>query len=147
MDQPDENDVYEAVNRASGSKHFEPKNTQIAFFGGSFTALDREYMLSLLKAAKNIANEYGLAGIRISTRPDCIDTEILSLLKEYGVKAIELGAQSMCDDVLEANKRGHTALDAEKASELIKNHGLEIGLKMTTGLYTDSREKTLYTAP
>lgn len=121
----------------------ESKN-QIAFFGGSFTAIERGYMTELLKATVPFADKF--AGIRISTRPDCIDEEILTFLKGYGVKAIELGAQSMDNDVLALNRRGHMAADVEKASKLIKAHGFELGLQMMTGLYGDTDEKAILTA-
>lgn len=119
---------------------------QIAFFGGSFTAIDREYMVSLLEEGKRLIDEYGLEGIRISTRPDKIDDEILSVLKKYGVVAIELGAQSMDDEVLLANNRGHDAEAVVQASGLIKARGFELGLQMMTGLYMDTDEKAIETA-
>jgi len=74
-------------------------------------------------------------GIRISTRPDCINCEILDILKQYGVTSIELGAQSMQDDVLKLNLRGHTVKDVENAARLIKQYGFSLGLQMMTGLY------------
>ncbi len=110
-------------------------DSEIAFFGGSFTAIDREYMLSLLKAAYPFIKKGNFAGIRISTRPDEIDDERLKILKQYGVTAIELGAQSMDDRVLNLNRRGHTAKDVEDASRLIKQYGFSLGLQMMTGLY------------
>jgi histone acetyltransferase (RNA polymerase elongator complex component) len=82
----------------------------------------------------------------VSTRPDCIDREVLQVLKSYGVTAIELGAQSMDDGVLCANHRGHTADDVRKASSLIKDFGFELGLQMMTGLYKSDFEKDEYTA-
>ncbi len=122
------------------------KSAQIAFFGGSFTALDKEYMLALLKIGKKFCDEYALDGIRISTRPDAIDNEILAMLKEYSVKAIELGAQSLCDDVLSKNFRGHSAIDVLNASELIKLWGFDLGLQMMVGLYAQSEKSVLNTA-
>lgn len=119
---------------------------EIAFFGGSFTAIDREYMVSLLEAAHEYVKEDRIEGIRISTRPDFIDDEVLMLLKSYGVTSIELGAQSMDDEVLTANHRGHTASDVEHASALIKKFGFELGLQMMTGLYRDTDEKAVQTA-
>lgn len=110
-------------------------NTEIAFFGGSFTAIDRDYMTELLSAASEFVGDGGFSGIRISTRPDRIDEEILATLKNYGVTAIELGAQSMSDEVLSANNRGHTSDDVRKASALIKSYGFELGLQMMVGLY------------
>ncbi|MDE5564150.1 MAG: radical SAM protein [Oscillospiraceae bacterium] len=109
--------------------------TEIAFFGGSFTAIPRDYMLELLKAAQPYTGAEKCRGIRISTRPDCIDTEVLSVLKSYGVIAIELGAQSMSDSVLAANGRGHTSADVEHAARLIREEGFELGLQMMVGLY------------
>ncbi|MBR5544943.1 MAG: radical SAM protein, partial [Clostridia bacterium] len=138
-------DVENAVKIAI-EYNVDPKNTEIAFFGGSFTAIERDYMISLLTAAKCLLALYKFKGIRISTRPDCIDNDMLSTLKEYGVTAIELGAQSMCDDVLLANRRGHTADDVRKASKLIKDYGFESGLQMMTGLYKSDFEKDEYTA-
>ena len=123
-----------------------PSETEIAFFGGSFTAVERSYMISLLEAAQPFLKEYGLNGIRISTRPDKIDTEILGILKAYNVTAIELGAQSMRDEVLKANDRGHTSDDVRKASALIKESGFELGLQMMTGLYKALPEDDIYTA-
>ena len=123
-----------------------PENTQIAFFGGSFTAIEREYMISLLEAASEYVGEGKFSGIRISTRPDAIDDEVLRIHKSYGVTAIELGAQSMSDEVLSANDRGHTAEDVIKASELIKSYGFELGLQMMTGLYKSSESLDIRTA-
>lgn len=138
-------DVESAVRTAIEYK-VDPKSTEIAFFGGSFTAIEREYMCSLLTAAKHFLDTYDFKGIRVSTRPDCIDNEVLCILKSYGVTAIELGAQSMVDEVLFANQRGHTADDVRNASKLIKQFGFELGLQMMTGLYKSGFEKDEFTA-
>lgn len=123
-----------------------PENTEIAFFGGSFTAIDREYMISLLEEAKPFIEGGYFCGIRISTRPDAIDDEILRILKAYKVTSIELGAQSTDEQVLLLNHRGHTRDDIIKASELIKKYGFSSGLQMMTGLLGDTPEKSLKTA-
>lgn len=140
---PTADDVRNAVDTALRKKEYE---YEIAFFGGSFTAIDREYMLELLEAAYPYVKNGQVKGIRISTRPDCIDYEVLDILKKYGVTSIELGAQSMDDEVLGANRRGHTAQDVCNASELIKEYGFELGLQMMTGLYKDTAEKSIETA-
>ncbi len=119
-------------------------NYEIAFFGGSFTAIDRDYMISLLDATKPFINEF--KGIRVSTRPDSVDDEKLKLLLQYGVTSIELGAQSMDNSVLELNKRGHSAQDVENASKLIKSYGFSLGLQMMTGLYGSGFETDIETA-
>ena len=141
--QPTPDDVRNAVKTALNKKGFE---YEIAFFGGSFTAIDRDYMLSLLDAAADCVDGERVKGIRISTRPDFIDREVLGILKSHKVTSIELGAQSMDDEVLKANLRGHTAEDVENASKLIKEYGFELGLQMMTGLYLDTDEKAVETA-
>ncbi len=142
---PHPEDVEKAVKEAISSKNYDPKTTEIAFFGGSFTAINRGYMESLLETASGYVNVGIISGIRISTRPDAIDDEILMLLKSYGVTAIELGAQSLNDRVLKKNNRGHTAKDVERASMLIKKHGFELGLQIMTGLYGDDDDSALRT--
>ena len=120
---------------------------QLAFFGGSFTAIAHGEMLELLTAAKkHVDSGFLSGGVRVSTRPDCVDDEVLSLLKAYGVRAVELGAQSMDDRVLALNRRGHTAQDVVNASRLILSHGFELGLQMMTGLYGSTDEDSLETA-
>lgn len=119
---------------------------EIAFFGGSFTAIERERMISLLETAQPFIEDGTASGIRISTRPDAIDEEVLSVLRRYNVRAIELGAQSMDDGVLEKNRRGHNSQSIKDASRLIKNGGFELGLQMMTGLYGSNDETDLMTA-
>ena len=143
---PKPDDVDKAVSDALQSKRYNAKETEIAFFGGSFTAIDREYMTDLLSAAKRHIDNGKVSGIRISTRPDCIDNEILDVLKRFGVTAIELGAQSMNDEVLVMNNRGHSAADVYKASVLIKEYGFELGFQMMTGLYGDDNDGAVFTA-
>lgn len=109
--------------------------SEIAFFGGSFTAIAREYQEELLQAAYPFVKDASFAGIRVSTRPDAIDDSILRFLKKYRVTAIELGAQSMDNRVLQRNHRGHTAEDVELASRKIRGFGFSLGLQMMTGLY------------
>ena len=143
---PGADDVGASVAAAQSSKSYDPATTEIAFFGGSFTAINRNYMTDLLEAAAVFVREGLVRGIRISTRPDAIDEEILGILKGYGVTSIELGAQSMNDRVLKMNNRGHTVRDVENASALIKRHGFELGLQMMTGLYGDNDSSAIHTA-
>ncbi len=139
-------EVKAACETAIKSGNASPENSEIAFFGGSFTAIDEDYMLSLLKAAKPYIDRKYFKGVRVSTRPDCIDEKKLRILRQYGVTAIELGAQSMDDGVLALNERGHTAEDVRTASEMISGFGFSLGLQMMTGLYGSSSEKDIYTA-
>ena len=121
-------------------------DAEIAFFGGSFTAVDRSYMISLLEAAYPFVKSGKVRGIRCSTRPDAVDGEILDILESYGVTSIELGAQSMDDGVLAANRRGHTSAQVEEASAIVKERGFELGLQMMIGLYRSTPEKDMDTA-
>ena len=127
--------VDSAVQTALGSNPDAAEQGEIAFFGGSFTLIERGYMLELLSAAKKYVDSGKMRGIRISTRPDGITAEICALLKEYGVTSVELGAQSMDDTVLAKNRRGHTAKQVEDACALLHSFGFEVGLQMMTGLY------------
>ena len=143
---PRPEDVVSAVRIAQDSLGENSRFAQIAFFGGSFTAIERGYMLSLLKAAAPFVWDKRFAGIRISTRPDALDKEILALLKAYGVTAIELGAQSMDDRVLLLNRRGHTARQVEDAASLVRRSGFSLGLQMMTGLFGDTVQGAMETA-
>lgn len=137
---PSGDDVRRICEKALGEVK-SPENTEIAFFGGSFTAIPRHYMEELLAAAGEFVGEGKFSGIRCSTRPDCIDFEVLQLLKQSGVTAIELGAQSMDDEVLALNERGHSSQDVADAAELIKAFGFELGLQMMIGLYGSTPQK------
>ena len=119
---------------------------EIGFFGGSFTGIEKELQVALLEVAKKYLDLGRVQAVRISTRPDYIDEETLSLLKEKGVKTIELGAQSMENSVLLKNHRGHTAEDTVKAANLIKKAGFGLGLQMMTGLFGDTEETAKKTA-
>ena len=143
---PKAQDVIKAVKIATCSPKYNPNTTEIAFFGGSFTVINRTYMKTLLETAYNFVKKGTVSGIRISTRPDAIDEDILNLLKDFGVTSIELGAQSLNDEVLLLNNRGHNAQDVVDASKLIKKHGFSLGLQMMTGLYGDCDEFAISTA-
>jgi len=133
-----------SIETALSSGGIDSSESEIAFFGGSFTAINREYMIDLLSAANDYLDKF--KGIRISTRPDCISKEVLNILKKYGVTSIELGAQSMDDKVLMLNNRGHNSDCVRNASALIKDSGFSLGLQMMTGLYGSSAERDKYTA-
>ena len=143
--QPGFTDVQKVCEQAIFEVN-DKENTEIAFFGGSFTAIERSYMIGLLEAAQPFIGEGKFRGIRISTRPDCINEEILALLKSYKVTAIELGVQSMSDEVLYANDRGHTSEDVQKAAKLIHQSGIELGLQMMVGLYKSNADLDTFTA-
>ena len=138
--------VDAAVATALESNEEQAAQGEIAFFGGSFTMIERSYMLELLSTAKKYIDRGKFRGIRISTRPDGIDAEICSILKEYGVTSVELGAQSMDDEVLIKNRRGHTAKQVADACAFLHSFGFEVGLQMMTGLYGSRDEDCILTA-
>ena len=121
-------------------------SVEIAFFGGSFTAIDVEIQKSLLSVAKEYVDKGLVNDIRMSTRPDCIDKDILSMLKEYKVSIIELGVQSLDEDVLRDSIRGHHAEEVFKSAKLIKDYGIQLGLQMMVGLPSDAERKCIETA-
>ncbi len=126
--------------------HYSGENPEVAFYGGSFTAIERPLMMEYLSAAKRFIDCGKVSSVRLSTRPDSIDEEKLSILREYGVRTIELGTQSMCGDVLKASGRGHTAEDTENAALLIKKYSFVLILQMMTHLPGSDDEKDIYTA-
>lgn len=119
---------------------------EVAFFGGSFTGIPMEEQTAFLKAAYRYQQAGKIHGIRLSTRPDYITSEILENLRRFGVTVIELGVQSMCVDVLLVAGRGHTPEDVEKAVSLIREYPFSLGLQVMTGLPGADPEKDLETA-
>lgn len=113
---------------------------EVAFFGGSFTAIDIEKQKELLNAVQPYIKDKKVNSIRLSTRPDAIDKTILKMLKKYNVKTIELGVQSTNNYILARCKRGHSFEDVIKASKLIRLYGFRLGHQMMVGL-PDSTEK------
>lgn len=119
---------------------------QLAFYGGSFTAIPEARQIELFEAAQPYLADGTISSIRLSTRPDAIDGTVLKRLKKYGVTVIELGAQSMCDRVLELSGRGHDSAAVADSSKLIKAAGFDLILQMMTGLPGDTDESCIETA-
>ena len=122
------------------------KYVEVAFFGGSFTAIETEKQIELLEAVQKYIKDKKVNSIRISTRPDCIDREILKRMKKYHVKTIELGVQSTNNYILSRCKRGHTGEDVKKASKLIRRHGFILGHQMMVGLPESTKQDEINTA-
>jgi len=121
---------------------------QIGFFGGTFTALSPQYREELLSTANLYLEKHPelFKGIRCSTRPDYIDESVLKQLRAFGVNAVELGVQSMDEEVLNLNNRNHSAEQVRQSAKLIKDFGFELGVQMMTGLLGDTPLKSLNTA-
>lgn len=125
---------------------FKKANTiEVAFYGGTFTAIDIEIQRELLAVPVKYKKEKKIDMIRLSTRPDAINIEILDMLKENLVDTIELGVQSLDDEVLYESGRGHKAIDVYNAVELIKRYNINLGLQMMIGLPGDTKEKSIHT--
>ena len=135
------NEIDSALTTISHSQEAE-----IAFFGGSFTGIDRDLMISLLKLANEYILHSRVKSIRCSTRPDYINNEILDILKTYNVDTIELGLQSTSDKVLTLSKRGHLHSDEENACRLIVDRGFRLVGQMMIGLPGSSLSDEIETA-
>ena len=147
----------------SGVEEFDPENVreqidlaletieddaevEIAFFGGSFTGIDRELMVELLDIGYSYVEADRVKSLRCSTRPDYIDEEIIGILKNYGVKTVELGLQSSCNSVLEKSKRGHYFEAEKKSCQMIVESGHDLVGQMMIGLPGSDLDSELETA-
>ncbi len=124
----------------------EDAEIEIAFYGGSFTAIETKLQEELLQTAYEYIKTKKVESIRISTRPDCIDKETLKRLKKYKVKTIELGVQSANDYILKRTNRGHNFEDVKKASKMIRWNGFKLGHQMMVGLPESTRIDEINTA-
>lgn len=146
LEQPGMAEVAQIIEDRLKTIPKEGTHIEIGFFGGNFTGIEETLQRSYLSIAYKYLVSEAIQGIRLSTRPDYIDLSALGLLKEYGVSTIELGAQSLDDEVLKLAGRGHSVSDIEKASRLILENGFKLGLQMMTGLPGDTPDKSIRTA-
>jgi histone acetyltransferase (RNA polymerase elongator complex component) len=121
------------------------REKQVAFYGGSFTAMPQEDQVRYLEVVQAFLKSGLIHSIRISTRPDALDEETLSLLKGYGVKTVEIGAQSMIDEVLILSRRGHWPADTFSAASRLRRWDFEIGIHLMIGLPGDTRDRFFQT--
>jgi histone acetyltransferase (RNA polymerase elongator complex component) len=143
---PTHSEVIKIVNDHLASFKQKDRIVDVAFFGGNFTGIPLQEQEAYLKLVQPYLNSGAIQGIRLSTRPDYINAEILDLLEQYRITTIELGAQSMDDEVLQKSHRGHSAQQVVDASRLIIDRGFKLGLQMMVGLPGDSFESSLMTA-
>ena len=142
---PDIHDVVALIERNLATIPSEC-HKRVAFFGGSFTCLPMQVQNRYLEAVQPYLQSRRIEGIQLSTRPDYIDDDILKNLKNKGVTLVELGAQSLNDDILQRCGRGHTVEDVHRASALIRRYDMELGLQMMIGLPGDTLETAMHTA-
>ncbi len=133
--------VEEEIFKAYALYHGNSES-EIGLYGGTFTAIDgwRE----ILKKVNNTAEALGIKGIRISTRPDELNDA--AFLAENGVIFVEIGAQSMVQEILDASERNHTVEDVKNAVKIVKANGMKVSVHLMTGLPKDTKEKSIFSA-
>ena len=130
------------MEKAISSKRFDiRRNPEVAFYGGTFTGLSKERIKMLLEAVAPYIRDRSISSIRVSTRPDFIDEERLKIMKGFHVSTVELGVQSLNEDVLLMARRGHTAGDVTRAVQILKRNGFKVGIQLMPGLPGDSADK------
>jgi len=134
------------INKFLEYKKTQRRSVQVSFYGGNFLGLKKEYIRILLDETTKFVKNKKINSIRFSTRPDTISDKQLDIIKNYPVSTIEIGVQSMDNQVLAMAKRGHTALETEKAAALLKERNYDIGMQMMVGLPGDDETKSLFTA-
>ena len=137
--------IKETITEYVGSKRND-KFWEVAFYGGSFTAIHKDLQHQLLAPASEMLKRRIIDGIRCSTRPDAVGDEAITLLQSYGVKTVELGVQSMNDGILVDAKRGHTAQDVVEAVARLKHRGMTVGVQLLPGLKGETWDSILETA-
>jgi len=134
------------INEFLEYKKTQRRSVQVSFYGGNFLGLKKEYIRILLDETTKFVKNKRINSIRFSTRPDTISDKKLDIIKDYPVSTIEIGVQSMDNQVLAMAKRGHTTLDTEKAAALLKERNYDVGMQMMVGLPGDDEIKSLFTA-
>jgi histone acetyltransferase (RNA polymerase elongator complex component) len=138
---PTPDDIRTTVDIGIKSKHFLNQGpTEVAFYGGTFTSLSTASMTRILATVRPYVEENIIQSIRVSTRPDSLSEAKLDILDSFGVSTVELGVQSMNDNVLALSNRGHTSHDTINAVQLLKVRGFTIGIQLMPGLPGDSEE-------
>ncbi len=139
-------DVRETAEKYLSTVKSSVTRTELAFFGGSFTAVDPELQEALLRAAQPYIKSGKIHSIRLSTRPDCLTDEGLAMLKSYGTETVELGVQSFVNRILDAAGRDHTAEEAVRGCRMVKDAGLKLVIQLMPGLPLDTEETSMYSA-
>jgi len=126
------------IDRFLSYNHRNNQNVQISFYGGNFLGLQESEIIELLECAQSYVNCKKVASIRFSTRPDTVTQKRLLLLAKYAIKTVELGVQSMIDDVLMKSQRGHSSDSVCQSTEILKNAGYQVGHQIMSGLPGDT---------
>ena len=143
---PEEQEIKDTIEKYLQTIPKDNSFIEIGFFGGNFTGIAPKIQENFLKIVQPYVYSGKVKGIRLSTRPDYINEKNLEFLKKYGVNTIELGAQSLDDEVLQRSFRGHSLKQVQDSSNLIIKKGFSLGLQMMLGLPGDTKEKAIFTA-
>ncbi len=150
---PQESGIHETIETWLGTwqeKHGPWKtgdaSREVAFYGGSFTALPPDDQARLLGCVSEYVDSGQIDALRVSTRPDCLTDAGLDLLKRHNVETVELGAQSMSDEILRLSGRPHTAKETVEAVRVLKDRSVKVGLQFMPGLPGDTEASILKTA-
>ncbi len=143
---PSSAEVYKLIETWLTSVDTTKTKVEIAFFGGNFLGISKKSQNDYLTIAEEFVKQKKVSSIRFSTRPDTITAENLDNISNFSVKTIEIGVQSMDDEVLTASGRGHSAQDSENATKLILQYGFTLGMQTMVGLPLDNAKKSLFTA-
>ena len=146
MSMPTGTDVSGKIERYLATMPASVSHREVAFFGGSFTGISPDMQRNYLQAVTPFLKKGDINGIRLSTRPDYIDNNKLSLLREHGVTTVELGVQSFRDHVLAASRRGHTVSDVYAACEKVKDYGFQLIIQLMPGLPGESADDAIHSA-
>ncbi len=138
--------VYKIIEKYLSALSGTVDKIEIAFFGGSFTAIPVEEQIRYLSSVKSYIQNGIIDSVRLSTRPDCIDKDNLNVLKQYHVETVELGVQSFSDEVLLASGRGHNSGQVISSVKLLKEYGFRVGIQLMPGLPEDNSERSIYSA-
>ena len=136
----------QVLNYRASCRDLNLREVHLAYYGGSFTAIAADEQEKYLKAAFALKEKGLIAKIRLSTRCDYIDDEVIARLKRYQVDIVELGVQSLDEQVLMLSQRGHTAAQVREAAEILKQSGFTLGLQMMIALPGDTPAKSIQTA-
>jgi histone acetyltransferase (RNA polymerase elongator complex component) len=128
----------DTVHRHLETTKEKPDRIQIAFYGGNFTGMEKDEQIRFLEYARPFIDKGLVNSIRISTRPDCLNPDCLDILEAFDVTTVEIGAQSMADEVLVLANRGHSSTDVKNAVKMLKEWGFETGIHLMVGLPGDS---------
>ncbi len=143
---PSPDDLDQIIHKHLSTMPTENRFVEVGFFGGNFTGINLAMQKAFLKKAHSWVKQRKIDGVRISTRPDYVSNDTITLLLKYKVSCVELGVQSFDRKVLSLTNRGHTAHDSRIAASLIKESGIRLGMQMMIGLPGDSFQKSMDTA-